>query len=98
MTGGRVWVLDLDDRFRGRVNRQSVTVHDVEACERDDDAGEIRSLLELHVQMTDSEWGRRILDQFEHFVFFFRSVRPKADTEAMKQGGAAPKIPLQVVS
>ncbi|MEJ2535087.1 MAG: glutamate synthase large subunit, partial [Gammaproteobacteria bacterium] len=97
MTGGNAWVLDLDERFRGRVNRQSVTVRDVEACERDDDAREIRALLELHVQMTGSEWGRRILDQFEHFVFFFRSVRPKADTEAMKQGGAAPKIPLQVV-
>ena len=97
MTGGVAYVLDLDERLRQRVNRQSVSVQDVDTGEGSDDLAAIRALLERHVQLTDSAWGQRLLEGFEHFMFYFRVVRPKVDKEAMKQGGTLQKVPLKVV-
>ena len=57
----------------------------------------MRRLLERHVQLTDSAWGTRLLEGFEHFMFYFRVVRPRVDKEAMKQGGTIQKVPLKVV-
>jgi glutamate synthase (NADPH/NADH) large chain len=97
MTGGTAWVLDLHERFRSRVNGQSVSVADIDTSENSADQQQIRELLRLHVELTGSRWGRKLLDEFEHFMFYFRVVRPQADREAMKQGGQAPRLPLKVV-
>lgn len=97
MTGGVAYVLDLNERFAHRVNRQSVAVSDVDTAEGSADLEHIRDLLGLHVKLTNSLWGRKLLEEFEHFMFYFRAVRPRVDQEAMKQGGAKPRIPLQVV-
>ncbi|KAA9131430.1 glutamate synthase large subunit [Marinihelvus fidelis] len=97
MTGGRAYVLDLHDRFRKRVNPESVNVEDLDTSEGSAEMEEVRNLLQLHVDMTGSRWGRRILDDFEHFIFNFRVVRPRGDKEARKQGGETPRVPLKVV-
>ena len=97
MTGGQAYVLDMHERFARRVNRQSVTVQDVDTTEGSKDLAVLRRLLGRHVEMTGSQWGRKLLDEFEHFMFFFRLVRPHEDTEAMKQGGTVPRVPLKVV-
>jgi glutamate synthase (NADPH/NADH) large chain len=97
MTGGVAWVLDMHERFARRVNQQSVSVQDIDTTEGSADVARIRALLELHVELTGSAWGRKILDEFTHFSFFFRVVRPRVDTEAMKQGGSLPAVPLKVV-
>jgi glutamate synthase (NADPH/NADH) large chain len=97
MTGGVAYVLDLNERFRFRVNHQSVNVQDVDTTEGSDELAAIRRLLERHVQLTDSAWGARLLEGFEHFMFNFRVVRPRVDKEAMKQGGTIQKVPLKVV-
>jgi glutamate synthase (NADPH/NADH) large chain len=95
MTGGCAYVLDLHEHFTRRVNRQSVTVRNASAAE---DLEIIRGLLDRHVAMTGSAWGQKLLDQFEHFMFYFRVVRPRTDREAMKQGGVLPAVPLKVVN
>jgi glutamate synthase (NADPH/NADH) large chain len=97
MTGGVAYVLDLNERLRKRVNQQSVAVHDVDTSEGSHDLQEIRQLLSLHVKLTESRWGRKLLEDFEHFIFYFRVVRPKVDQEAMKQAGTVPRVPLKVV-
>ena len=97
MTGGVAYVLDLNERFRFRVNHQSVNVQDVDTTEGSEELSAIRRLLERHVQLTDSAWGARLLEGFEHFMFNFRVVRPRVDKEAMKQGGTIQKVPLKVV-
>ncbi len=97
MTGGVAYVLDMNDRLRGRVNQQSVMVQDVDSSEGSQELAAIRDLLERHVHFTGSAWGQKLLDGFEHFVFYFRVVRPKVDKEAMKQGGTLEKVPLKVV-
>ncbi|MEE4175258.1 MAG: glutamate synthase large subunit, partial [Xanthomonadales bacterium] len=97
MTGGVAYVLDLNERFRFRVNHQSVSVQDADTTEGSEELAAIRDLLERHVQLTDSAWGARLLEGFEHFMFYFRVVRPRVDKEAMKQGGTIQKVPLKVV-
>jgi glutamate synthase (NADPH/NADH) large chain len=97
MTGGVAYVLDMSERFRQRVNKQSVTVQDLDVSEGSEELAAIRSLLERHVAFTDSAWAQKILDGFDHFMFYFRVVRPKVDKEAMKQGGTISKVPLKVV-
>ena len=57
--------------------------------------GDLIARLERHVQLTDSAWGAKLLDDFEHFLFYFRVVRPKVDKEAMKQAGTLEKVPLK---
>jgi glutamate synthase (NADPH/NADH) large chain len=97
MTGGVAWVLDLHERFARRVNQQSVSVSDIDTTDDSADLERIRALLVLHVELTGSRWGRKLLDEFAHFMFFFRVVRPRVDTEAMKHGGSLPVVPLKVV-
>ncbi len=97
MTGGRAYVLDIHDRFRKRVNPESVTVEDLDTAEDSAEMEEVKHLLRLHIDMTGSRWARRIHDDFEHFMFNFRVVRPREDREARKQGGETPRVPLKVV-
>ena len=79
------------------VNHQSVTVQDIDCSEDSADVAAIKRLLERHVALTDSAWGKKILEGFDHFMFYFRVVRPKVDKEAMKQGGTVQSVPLKVV-
>jgi glutamate synthase (NADPH/NADH) large chain len=97
MTGGVAYVLDMNERFAHRVNQQSVTVQDIDSSADSTELAAVRSLLERHVALTDSAWGQKLLDGFEHFMFYFRVIRPKVDKEAMKQGGTVSKVPLKVV-
>ncbi|MEM1411158.1 MAG: hypothetical protein AAGH19_02285, partial [Pseudomonadota bacterium] len=97
MTGGVAYVLDMNERFRHRVNHQSVTVQDVDTAEGSEELAAIQRLLERHVQLTGSAWGTRLLEGFDHFMFYFRVVCPKVDKEAMKQAGTLEKVPLKVV-
>jgi len=97
MSAGQVFVLDMHEDFSRRVNTNSVTVSAVDTAEGSADLQLIRQLLSRHVELTGSQWGRKILDEFEHFIFFFRAVKPKVDMEAMKQAGRVPQIPLKVV-
>ena len=97
MTGGVAYVLDMNERFDNRVNHQSVTVQDIDCSEDSADVAAIKRLLERHVALTDSAWGKKILEGFDHFMFYFRVVRPKVDKEAMKQGGTVQSVPLKVV-
>ena len=73
------------------------TGDDVDTNDDSEDLAAIRRLLNRHVQLTGSAWAMRLLEGFEHFMFYFRVVRPKVDKEAMKQAGTLEKVPLKVV-
>ena len=53
----------------------------------------VKSLIEAHVYYTNSEWGQRVLDNFEHFMFKFRVVEPKQENVDK----SAVPVPLKVV-
>jgi glutamate synthase (NADPH/NADH) large chain len=93
MTGGRAYVLDIHENFKTRCNTAQVTVGKLETGEDSADRARLQSLIESHVKYTGSEWGQRILDNFEHFIFKFRVVEPKRENVEKPASPA----PLKVV-
>ena len=93
MTGGRVFVLDMHDDFERRCNPAQVTVASMNLDEDSADRALVKSLVEAHVYYTSSEWGQRILDNFEHFMFKFRVVEPKQENVEK----SSTTVPLKVV-
>jgi len=93
MTGGRAFVLDIDDNFERRCNPEQVNVTRLDMEEGSADKALVRSLVEAHVKHTGSDWGQRILSNFDHFALKFRVVDPKR--ENMKVSDTT--VPLRVV-
>ena len=93
MTGGRAFVLDIDEFFERRCNKAQVTVSKLNTDEGSADKALVKSLIEAHVRHTGSEWGQRVLDNFEHFMLKFRVVDPKQESAKVP----ASAVPLRVV-
>ncbi len=93
MTGGRAFVLDMNENFERRCNPAQVTVSKLNTAEDSTDRALLKSLIEAHVRHTASDWGQRILDNFEHFMFKFRVVEPRQDNVEK----TAILVPLKVV-
>ena len=79
MTGGQAFVLDMNENFEHRCNLEQVTVSTIDAAEDSVDITLLKSLIEAHICYTGSEWGQRILNNFDHFMFNFRVVRPRQE-------------------
>ncbi len=93
MTGGRAFVLDLEQTFKQRCNRDSVEIRDLDTARDSRDAELVRALLRRHIEATGSQWAGKLLDEFEHFGFHFRVVEPR------REAGAAPaaRVPITLV-
>ena len=70
MSGGIAWVLDPDGALEKRINGGLVRVYAVSR----EQAGELKSLLELHARHTDSRRAAEILADFEAYLPRFRAV------------------------
>ncbi|MFT5141252.1 MAG: glutamate synthase (NADPH/NADH) large chain [Rhodothermales bacterium] len=77
MTGGQAFVLDMDEEFEKRCNTGEVEVRNLDTSESSAERNLVYSLIEQHVEYTASEWGMRLLSNFEHYLFYFRAVIPK---------------------
>jgi len=93
MTGGRAFVLDIDDSFERRCNPEQVTVSKLNTDENSTDKALLKSLIESHVRYTGSDWGQHILENFEHFMLKIRVVDPRQDNVKLP----ATVVPLRVV-
>lgn len=93
MTGGRAFVLDINENFAPRCNPEQVTVSKLDTNDGSADCALVKSLIEAHVRYTGSEWGQRILDNFDHFMFKFRVVDPKQENIETRSA----TVPLKVV-
>ena len=83
----------MHDDFERRCNPAQVTVASMNLDEDSADRALVKSLVEAHVYYTSSEWGQRILDNFEHFMFKFRVVEPKQENVEK----SSTTVPLKVV-
>jgi glutamate synthase (NADPH) large chain len=72
MSGGVAYVLDSEGLFRTNVNPASVELEPLDG----EDERTVRALIEKHVRLTDSEHGRRILENFAHESRRFIRVMP----------------------
>ncbi|MDO5455435.1 MAG: glutamate synthase large subunit [Eubacteriales bacterium] len=73
MSGGIAYVLDRDHSLYRRINKDMVVLQ--ELTEKYDIA-ELSDILTEYVEETGSKLGRKILDDFEGFIPFFKKVVP----------------------
>jgi glutamate synthase (NADPH/NADH) large chain len=77
-TGGFAYVLDMDRDFVDRYNHELVDIHRISMEGMEQNLHHLRSLIEQHVQLTGSAWGRTMLNDFRTFLGRFWLVKPKA--------------------
>ena len=92
MTGGRAFVLDMNEDFEHRCNPAQVVISNLNTREDSIERASLVNLIQRHVRFTGSEWGERILDNFEHFMFFFRVIEPKQQKPANQAVPVALKV------
>jgi glutamate synthase (NADPH/NADH) large chain len=77
-TGGFAYVLDMDRDFVDRYNHELVDIHRISMEGMEQNLHHLRGLIEMHVQLTGSAWGRTILNDFRTYLGRFWLVKPKA--------------------
>ncbi len=78
LTGGFVYVLDLERDFVDRYNHELIDIHRITPEGMESHLQHLRSLIEQHVHETGSVWGEQILNDFRSYVGKFWVVKPKA--------------------
>jgi len=82
MSGGIAYVIDWDGEFTKRCNFEMIGL---ENLEDKDEVAEVRSMIAKHVQYTNSDLGRRVLEDWDGFVGKFVKVIPKDYKRMMEQ-------------
>ena len=78
MTGGVAFVLDQDRVFPDRYNSELVEIHRINSEAAEAHRHFLRDNIEEFVAETGSQWGQKILNDFEDYVGKFWLVKPKA--------------------
>ena len=73
MSGGVAYVLDEDNKLYRNLNKQLVSMENLELG---NDISELKRLIERHVEHTGSKKGRRILENFEEYIPHFKKIIP----------------------
>ncbi len=90
MTGGVAYVLDDSGEFEKRYNPQLVGIERISSLE---DADQLRRLIEMHYERTQSERARDILDNWEECLPLFWKVVPHpSEAQAVPQPSSAEQV------
>ena len=81
MNGGIAYVLDEKNRLYRNLNKQLVSMENVE---HKADREELRKLIKEHVEYTGSKRGKEILDHFEEYIPQFKKIIPADYKEMLK--------------
>jgi glutamate synthase (NADPH/NADH) large chain len=95
MTGGELFVLDPNRQVERLLNREFVEATLLEEQRFDAPRRHLQSLITAHVHLTDSEWGRKVLDQFDLMLPHWIYIRPR-DLQASKDISEQ-DVPLRLV-
>jgi glutamate synthase domain-containing protein 3 len=71
MTGGTAYVFDADGIFKERYNKQLVGIHRLES---DDDVKFLQAIIYRHLELTDSQRAREILNGWREYSYMFWKV------------------------
>ncbi|HAQ52245.1 MAG TPA: glutamate synthase subunit alpha, partial [Lachnospiraceae bacterium] len=82
MSGGVAYVLDEQSKLYKNLNKQLVSMENVESKV---DKEELKSIIEEHVALTDSIKGKEILEDFENSVKHFKKIIPADYKVIMKE-------------
>jgi glutamate synthase (NADPH/NADH) large chain len=78
MTGGFAYVLDVDRLFVDRYNHELIDIHRLNPESMEQYVHHLRMMIVEHVNLTGSDWGSTILDDYRAFMTRFWLVKPKA--------------------
>lgn len=78
MTGGFAYVLDLENTFADKYNRELVDIHRVSSEAMEVYRDHLHRVIDQFVEETHSAWGAELSDNFEDYVHKFWLVKPKA--------------------
>lgn len=77
MTGGQAFIFDDLDVLEQKINPESIEIR----CLLDDDnetlEKELKDLIQLHIEHTDSRWAKKIYRNFDSYCDAFKHVRAK---------------------
>ncbi len=88
MSNGRAYVLDEDEQFVNCYNPDMVAIHRVTDPE---DVATLRSLIERHLELTESPKAEEVLKSWERFLPLFWKVAPQGVLGGSNRGAPAPK-------
>ena len=78
LTGGFAYVLDLDRDFVDLYNHELIDIHRITPESMEAYLHHLRSLIREHVELTGSQWGEDILEDYRSYLPKFWVVKPKA--------------------
>jgi glutamate synthase (NADPH/NADH) large chain len=78
MTGGFAYVLDLENTFPDKYNRELVDIHRIGPESMETYRDHLFGVIGRFVDDTKSAWGAELLDNFDDYVSRFWLVKPKA--------------------
>ena len=78
MTGGFAYVLDLENTFADKYNRELVDIHRITSEAMEGYGDHLYRTIDRFVTETHSAWGAELLDNFDDYVGKFWMVKPKA--------------------
>lgn len=78
MTGGFAYVFDRHNLFVDRYNHELIDIQRIHSESMEAYRHVLEGLLEAHIEETDSEWSREIVDNFYSLSSRFWLVTPKA--------------------
>lgn len=78
MTGGVAFVLDLNRRFIDRYNHELIDTFRLMPEAMESYSQYLQSMIEAHVEATNSARGKEILQDFADYLPFFWMIKPKA--------------------
>ena len=74
MSGGVAYVLDMDNDLYKRLNKEMISI---ESVTDKYEVSELKQLIMDHVNYTNSDIGKKILDDFENYLPKFKKIIPK---------------------
>lgn len=78
MTGGFAYVLDLENTFPDKYNRELVDIHRIGTESMETYRDHLHGVIARFVDDTHSAWGAELLDNYDDYVGKFWLVKPKA--------------------
>jgi glutamate synthase (NADPH) large chain len=95
MTGGELFVLDPSRQVNRLLNPEFVEATPLEEQRFDAPRRRLHALVTTHVHMTGSEWGRKVLDEFDLMLPHWIYIQPR-NLQASKDI-AQQDVPLRLV-
>jgi len=79
MSGGRAYILDVNDDFEKMINPEMVEIVKLDIKE---DIDTVKSLIHRHFELTDSPKAKEVLTNWDDFQGMFKKVQPKGAKDA----------------